>query len=120
MGELFYHGLGFVLILIGLYGILTLKNVFRLILALGIMETGVNIILVATGWHTGAKVPIIDTTVQGAGFAAYADPLPSALVLTAIVIGLGTTALALVLALLYKESHGTDELAEETEEEVVE
>ena len=90
---------GFVLILTGLYGALTNKNILRMIIAFTVANTGVNLVLVSVGYMRGRTAPILDETVQVAEAAQrIIDPLPQALVLTAIIIGLGITALMLTFA----------------------
>ena len=92
---------GFILILIGLYGALTNRNMLRMIIAFSIASTGVNLVLVAVGYMHGRTAPILDAAVPVAAAAArIIDPVPQALVLTAIVIGVGVT--ALMLAFVYK------------------
>jgi multicomponent Na+:H+ antiporter subunit C len=90
---------GFALILIGLYGALTNRNLLRMIVAFTIADTGVNIVIVAVGYMHGRTAPILDATVSAVdAVQRVIDPVPQALVLTAIVIGLGTTALMLAYA----------------------
>lgn len=92
---------GFILILIGLYGALTNRNILRMIIAFSVANTGVNLVLVAIGYINGRTAPILDATVPAAEAATrIIDPVPQALVLTAIVIGVGVT--ALMLAYAYK------------------
>ncbi|MCB1754782.1 MAG: NADH-quinone oxidoreductase subunit K [Gammaproteobacteria bacterium] len=92
---------GFALILTGLYGALTNKNILRMIVAFTVANTGVNLVLVSVGYMRGRTAPILDAAVPVAEAAQrIIDPLPQALVLTAIIIGLGTT--ALMLAFAYK------------------
>jgi multisubunit Na+/H+ antiporter MnhC subunit len=92
---------GFILILIGLYGALTLHNIMRMIVSFTVAGTGINLVLVAVGYIHGRSAPIIDSSLPAAeAVERMIDPLPQALVLTAIVIGLGTT--ALMLAYAYK------------------
>ncbi len=92
---------GFTLILIGLYGALTNRNLLRMIVAFTLAETGVHMVLVAVGYMTGRTAPILDQAVPvGEAATKMIDPLPQALVLTAIVIGVGIT--ALMLAYAYK------------------
>jgi len=100
---------------LGLYGIWSGRNVLRWILAVGLMETGINVFLVLTGWRPGAGVPIITQTFSSAAPVPFIDPVPSALVLTSIVIGLGTTTLALALAILHARSHETLECENDPE-----
>ena len=90
---------GFILILIGLYGALTKRNILRMIVAFTVANTGVNLVLVSVGYMRGRTAPILDAAVPvNEAVARVIDPLPQALVLTAIVIGLGITALMLAYA----------------------
>ena len=92
---------GFILILIGFYGALTNRNILRMIVAFTVADTGVNLVIVAVGYMRGRTAPILDSAVPAAEAAArIIDPVPQALVLTAIVIGVGVT--ALMLAYTYK------------------
>lgn len=95
---------GISLVMVGIFGILTKKNIIKILLALNLMETGINLFVVAIGFFKGGKAPII-TGSFSASSMNFVDPLPQALVLTSIVIGLGTTALALTLTLNYFRKH---------------
>jgi len=101
---------GFLLILMGLYGALTHRNILRMIVGFTIASTGVNVVLVAVGYMPGRTAPIMDGAVPVADAAArIIDPVPQALVLTAIVIGLGVTALMLAYAYrLFRTRHSLD------------
>ncbi len=101
---------GFLLILMGLYGALTNRNILRMIVGFTIASTGVNVVLVAVGYMPGRSAPILDEAVPVAEAAArIIDPVPQALVLTAIVIGLGITALMLAYAYrLFRTRHSLD------------
>ena len=96
-------GLG--LILIGLWGMLTQRNLIRMIIGFSLLDTGIHMVMVSIGYVTGGTAPIIDAAVPAAEAASrVVDPLPSALVLTAIVIGLGVTAVMLAFAVrIYQE-----------------
>ncbi len=92
----------FILFLIGLYGVLTRKNIIKIIIGLCVMEYSLNLFFIMTGYIEGGVAPIVD--LNAAGSVRYVDPLPQAFVLTAIVIGLATTALLLAIAIkLYKK-----------------
>ena len=107
---------GFILILIGLYGALNNRNIMRIIIAFTVANTGVNLVLVAVGYMSGRTAPILDEAVPVAEAASrIIDPVPQALVLTAIVIGVGVT--ALMLAFVYKlyESKGSLDISKYTE-----
>lgn len=107
---------GFILILMGLYGALTNQNILRMIVSFNIANTGVNIILVAIGYIHGRTAPILDKAVPAADATArIIDPLPQALVLTAIVIGLGITSLMLTYAYKLYEMEGTLDISKFSE-----
>ena len=97
---------GFVLILIGLWGILTRKNILKMILGFSLLDTGVHIVMVSIGYLKGRTAPIIDNAVEDA-MNTVVDPIPSALVLTAIVIGVAITALMLSYAVQLYKSKGS-------------
>jgi len=99
---------GFILILIGLYGALTNRNILRIIVSFTIANTGVNLIIIAVGYMINRTAPILDEAVPAAEAVEHIiDPLPQALVLTAIVIGVGITALMLTYAYKLYEVKGT-------------
>ncbi len=107
---------GLALILIGLLGMLIHKNIIRMIIGFSLVDTGIHMVMVAIGYVTGGSAPIIDATLSAAQAASrIVDPVPSALVLTAIVIGLGVTAVMLSYAVrIYraKRSLSIDDCAE--------
>jgi len=109
-------GTGFLLILIGFYGALTRRNLLRMIVAFTVADTGVNLVIVAVGYMPGRTAPILDATVKASEAAArIIDPVPQALVLTAIVIGVGVTALMLAYAYKLYEKKQTLDIARFTE-----
>jgi len=95
--------IGFLLILVGFWGVLTQKNIIKIIVGFTILNTGINILMVSLGYVKGKTAPIIDNAVAQTGnhdvSASVVDPVPQALVLTAIVIGFGVTALMLAYAM---------------------
>ena len=95
-------GLG--LILIGLWGMLTQRNMIRMIIGFSLTDTGIHMVMVSIGYVTAGTAPIINDAVPMADAVnRVVDPVPSALVLTAIVIGLGVTAVMLAFAVrIYK------------------
>jgi len=91
----------FILFLIGLYGILTQRNLIKIVIGLSIMEFSVFLLLALIGYIEGGEAPIIKPDEP---IPSFVDPLPQAMVLTAIVIGLATFALLMSLAIrLYKK-----------------
>jgi multisubunit Na+/H+ antiporter MnhC subunit len=107
---------GFVLILIGLFGALTNRNILRMIVSFSVADTGVNLVMVAVGYMHGRTAPILNEAVPVAQASALIiDPAPQALVLTAIVIGVGVTALMLAYAYKLYESRRTLDISKYTE-----
>lgn len=89
------------LMLIGLYGILNTSNILRIILSFNVFDTGLNLFIISIGFIKNKTAPIIDSTTGTENLATrFVDPVPQALVLTSIVIGLGVT--AVMLAYAYK------------------
>ncbi len=98
--EFIALGIGFLLLMVGVWGIITQKNMIKMIIGFSIFDTGIHIIMVAIGFIRGKSAPIIDSDLPLSSSAlGMVDPVPQALVLTAIVIGLGVTALMLVFVL---------------------
>lgn len=93
------------LILIGLYITVAKKNLIKVIIGLGLFETGINLLLITVGYIRGGTAPIYSN--PGLQPSKMVDPIPQALVLTAIVIGVAVLALALALAVRLFEHHGT-------------
>ena len=102
--------IGFLVILAGLWAIMTRKNIIRIIIGFSIFDTGLHIVMVALAYVKGRTAPILDDSVSiGEAIDKIVDPVPQALVLTAIVIGLGVTALMLAFAMkLHKEKRTLD------------
>lgn len=104
---LVFGGIG--LVAIGAVGMAVSRHLLRLVLALAIAEAGANLLLVLAGYRWDAVAPIL----SGAGVAQpMVDPVPQALVLTAIVIGVGVQALAVALLIRVKEAYGTLDIRE--------
>ncbi len=97
------------LFLVGLYGVLSKRNLIKIVIGLAIMEYSVNLFLILVGYIRGGTAPIIDADRPG---ELFVDPLPQAMVLTAIVIGLATTALLLAIAIRIYKKYGTFDIRE--------
>jgi energy-converting hydrogenase B subunit E len=97
---------GFILVLIGLWGILTHRNILRVIIGFSLIDTGIHIVIVSIGYVTGGTAPIMALSPSEAPARAV-DPIPSALVVTAIVIGLAVTAVMLAYAIRLYETKKT-------------
>lgn len=99
---------GAILILVGLWGVLARPNLFKIAIAFCVLETGVNMLILSVGYIRGRTAPIYDAGAQTA--ALMTDPVPQALVLTAIVIGLAVTALMLSYAVRMRTSGGASSI----------
>lgn len=97
---------GLIVVLIGLWGMMSRRNIIQIIIGFSLADTGIHMLMVAIGYLNGRTAPILDDAVDRALAAtSVVDPIPSALVLTAIVIGLGVTALLLSYAIqIYKKN----------------
>jgi multicomponent Na+:H+ antiporter subunit C len=94
----------FALFLVGLYGLLTKRDLVKIILSSGIMGYACNLMLVLFGYRRGGIYPILE---KGRQAGPMVDPLPQALVLTSIVIELGVTALLAALAIRLFQKYRT-------------
>ncbi|MES9972327.1 MAG: NADH-quinone oxidoreductase subunit K [Candidatus Thiodiazotropha sp.] len=102
--ELILFSTAIGLIAIGLAGVVMSSHLFRMVLALVIAEAGANLMLVLAGYRWDAVAPILTTLAQP---EPMVDPVPQALVLTAIVIGVGIQALAVSLLIRIRQRYGT-------------
>ncbi|MFB0526349.1 MAG: sodium:proton antiporter [bacterium] len=93
-----------ILFSVGVYCILVKRNLIKIIIGIGIVEYAVNLFLVLVGYRVQGRAPILakEQVVQN-----MVDPLPQAIVLTAIVIGLAVTVLIVSIAVRIYEKYGT-------------
>lgn len=84
---------GLLLFLIGLYGLAARRNIVKALLSIGVMDVGVITFFLGVRFQPGSRPPIG----EGAGQSMTADPVPQALMITAIVIGIAVTAAALMM-----------------------
>jgi multicomponent Na+:H+ antiporter subunit C len=97
-----------ILFLIGLYAIVTKRNLIKIVIGFAFIEYAVNLLFALIGFKSGALAPIITKVNVPHNFV---DPIPQALVLTAIVIALGTTALMLTVVLRIYNRYKTFDIA---------
>lgn len=93
----------FILLLVGLYGVLTKRDLIKIILSLSIMEYSANLFLILFAYKKDALFAILS---KGEN-PVMVDPLPQALVLTSIVIELGITAMLVALAVRLYQKYNT-------------
>ena len=99
------YGTAVLLMLIGLYAALVKKSLLKIVIGLSIVDSGLNLLIVTLGYIKGGTAPIFSPGYNGT--QAMVDPIPQALVLTAIVIGFGVTAVALSLVIRLWRHHHT-------------
>jgi multicomponent Na+:H+ antiporter subunit C len=106
-----------VLMMTGFYVVISCGNLVKKIVGLNIFQTSVFILYISMGKILGATAPIITE-----GAERYSNPLPHVLILTAIVVGVATTALGLALVVRINEEYGTieeEEIHSQDEEEAL-
>lgn len=94
----------FALFLTGLYGVLTKRNIIKIVIGLSVMEFSIFLFMALIGYTHHGDAPIL---VNGQEQLTFVDPLPQAMVLTAIVIGLATNAMLLAIAIRIYRKYGT-------------
>ena len=93
----------FILMMIGLYIVIARKSLLKKIVGLSIFQTSVFLMYITFGKITGGTAPIL----TGYKNEIYSNPLPHVLILTAIVVGVATTALGLALVIKINASYGS-------------
>ena len=93
-----------VLMMVGFYIVIAHGNLIKKIVGMSIFQTSVFIFYISMAKVEGGTAPIL-----AEGISQYSNPLPHVLILTAIVVGIATTALALALAVRIKEAYGSIE-----------
>jgi multicomponent Na+:H+ antiporter subunit C len=94
---------------VGVYCILVKRNLIKIIIGVGIAEYAVNLFLILVAYRMNGRAPILD---KDQVIENMVDPLPQALVLTSIVIGLAVTALLVAIAVRIYEKYGTFDITE--------
>jgi multicomponent Na+:H+ antiporter subunit C len=100
-----HYWLSGALLLIGIYGVLASPNLVRKLMGLNLLQVAVMLFFVTLGAKSGAAPPVAGTSPLLA--AAYANPLPHTLMLTAIVVGVSMTGVALALVIRIQREFGT-------------
>jgi multicomponent Na+:H+ antiporter subunit C len=95
-----------VMMMVGLYIVIARDNLVKKIMGLNIFQVSVIMFYVSIGKVAGGTAPIIPV---GGGDVIFSNPLPHVLMLTAIVVGVATTALGLSLVVRIQEAYGTVE-----------
>lgn len=102
--ESFNYWVVIILMMTGLYIIIAHDNLIKKLIGVNIFQTSIFILFISMGEITGATAPILTGTEQ-----VYNSPLPHVLILTAIVVGIATTALGLAIVIRIYNAFGTVE-----------
>ena len=100
-----------ILMLIGFYAIIAKDNLIKKIIGLNIFQTAIFLFFISLGAIKGGTAPIVSEEMISKGYV-YVNPLPHVLILTAIVVAVATTAVALSLIIRINEEYGTIEESE--------
>ena len=104
------YSLVMILFFLGIYGMVLAKNYMKKLMAMNVMQVAVIYFYLCFAQKDGAMVPVLDGITNNPN--AYINPLPPGLMLTAIVVSLGTTGVALALLMRIKEIYGSVEEVE--------
>jgi multicomponent Na+:H+ antiporter subunit C len=111
--DLFNYWIVILLMMTGFYIVMAHSNLIKKVIGLNIFQTSVFILYISIGHVKDGAAPILTD-----GAEIYANPLPHVLILTAIVVGIATTSLALALIVRIRESYGTIEENEIQEQDL--
>ena len=101
------------LMMAGFYLVIARANLMKKLIGLNVFQTAVFLLYISIGKVSGGTAPIAKE-----GFTLYSNPLPSVLILTAIVVSVSMTAVALAIIVRIREAYGTveeDEILEQDE-----
>jgi len=112
-----------ILMMIGFYAMIGKRNLVKKLLGMNIFQTAIILFFVSTGAKTGGRIPILDkyeVLKHGVDVNTIVNPLPHVLMLTAIVVGVSVTGVALAVMIRIYRRYGTleeDEILQKIEEE---
>jgi multicomponent Na+:H+ antiporter subunit C len=92
--------------MIGFYAVIAKPNLYKKLIGLSIFQSAVFLLYITMDKVEGGTAPILQ---DGVSNALYSNPLPQVLILTAIVVGIATTALGLAIVVRIKEEYGSIE-----------
>ncbi|MCI8630900.1 MAG: cation:proton antiporter subunit C [Firmicutes bacterium] len=101
------YALVLILFFLGMFGMIVCKNYLKKLMSMNIMQVSIIFFFLCFAQKEGGMIPVLDGITNDP--SAYINPLPHALMLTAIVVSLGTTGVALALLMRLKDKYGTVE-----------
>jgi multicomponent Na+:H+ antiporter subunit C len=103
---IYHYWVFVVLLMIGFYAVVAKVNLVKKLIGLSLFQSAVFLLYITMSKVSGGTAPIFNEAVTG---LLYSNPLPQVLILTAIVVGISTTALGLGIVVRIKEEYGTTE-----------
>lgn len=104
LAGLFNYWIVIIIMMAGLYIVMSSGHLVKKIIGLNVFQTSVFIFFISMGKVAGGTAPILKD-----GISVFSNPLPHVLILTAIVVGVATTALGLAISVRIYEAYGTVE-----------
>ncbi len=101
---IYYYWVFAILLMIGFFAVIAKPNLIKKLIGLSLFQAAVFLLYISMGNVEGASAPIF-----GFGAETFSNPLPQVLILTAIVVGISTTALGLGIVVRIKEEYGSIE-----------
>ena len=101
------YSLVLILMFLGMFGMIIANNYMKKMMAMNVMQVAVILFFLCFAQKTGGMIPILNGITTDPNL--YINPLPHALMLTAIVVSLGTTGVAIALLMRIKETYGSVE-----------
>jgi multicomponent Na+:H+ antiporter subunit C len=101
------YSLVLILMFLGMFGMIIANNYMKKMMAMNVMQVAVILFFLCFAQKTGGMIPILNGVTTDPSL--YINPLPHALMLTAIVVSLGTTGVAIALLMRIKETYGSVE-----------
>ena len=101
------YSLVLILMFLGMFGMIVANNYMKKMMAMNVMQVAVILFFLCFAQKTGGMIPILNGVTTDPSL--YINPLPHALMLTAIVVSLGTTGVAIALLMRIKETYGSVE-----------
>jgi multicomponent Na+:H+ antiporter subunit C len=103
---IYHYWVFVVLLMIGFYAVVAKVNLIKKLIGLSLFQSAVFLLYITMSKVSGGTAPIFNEKVVG---LLYSNPLPQVLILTAIVVGISTTALGLGIVVRIREEYGTTE-----------
>lgn len=113
--DLFHYWAFIAILMMGFYTVIAKQNLIKKLLGLSLFQSAVFLLFIGIGKVDGGTTPILHSSIAT---ELFSNPLPQVLILTAIVVGISTSALGLAIVVRIKETYGSieeDQIQDEDE-----